>query len=351
MADVRRGDDAVRRLQGSDLCGQNDVAIERSVVGGRSSPLTSLGPEFCRLAHRRCREGQVFNQVDKRIEALEPLNPATPHQLAAHLVVGDFRQDYPGAAGNEPLEPARACQTLGRPPRVRHQAQRSGVERNDRIYHVTPLLLCWEERALGQTVFVQCVNEVVTRCSLFTGIIFVHPGLKHSYEIRRATLAWQILFEQLGSIRVDGHAAVFGRLSQAVSEFPVQVERHVHLNTPLCKDDRVAVPGPRRDTPINRRRSTTRRRVGSVGRPPLPLYRAATHAVDGVGPRWVPHATARLRWWVAGRRTRTPGDEGHRVVPCCRVRPGRPAPCGRPPLNCRDAVAHVKTRAAAVSTP
>ena len=85
------------------------------------------------------------------------------------------------------------------------------------------------------------MNEVVTRCSLFTGILFVHPGLKHSYEIRAATLARQMLFEQLDSVRVDGHAAVFGCLSQAVSEFPVQVERHVHLNTPLCKDARVAV--------------------------------------------------------------------------------------------------------------
>ena len=107
------------------------------------------------------------------------------------------------------------------------------------------LVLCREERALGQTVFVQCVNEVVARCSLFTGILFVHPGLKHSYEIRTATLAWQMLFEQLGSVRVDGHAAVFGCLSQAVSEFPVQIERHVHLSTSL----------PARTTT----RSTTRR--------------------------------------------------------------------------------------------
>ena len=84
-----------------------------------------------------------------------------------------------------------------------------------------------------QTVVVQCVNEVVARCSLFTGILFVHPGLKHSYEIRTATLAWEMLVEQLGSVRVDGHAAVFGCLSQAVSEFPVQIERHVHLSTSL----------------------------------------------------------------------------------------------------------------------
>ena len=78
---------------------------------------------------------------------------------------------------------------------------------------------------------------------------------------------------------------------------------------------------------------------------------AGRRVVDGVGPRWVPHATARLRWWVAGRRTRTAGDEGHRVVPCCRVRSGRPAPCGRPSSNRSDAAAQVKTRAAAVSTP
>ena len=77
------------------------------------------------------------------------------------------------------------------------------------------------------------MNEVVARCSLFTGILFVHPGLKHSYEIRTATLVWQMLFEQLGSVCVDGHAAVFGCLSQAVSEFPVQIERHVHLSTSL----------------------------------------------------------------------------------------------------------------------
>ena len=117
---------------------QNDVTIERSVVGGRSSPLTSVCPEYRRLSHRRCREGQVLDQVDKRIEALESLNPATPHQLAAHLVVGDFWQNYPGAARNEPLKPARACQALGRPLRVRHQAQRSSVERDDRIHHVAP---------------------------------------------------------------------------------------------------------------------------------------------------------------------------------------------------------------------
>ena len=98
------------------------------------------------------------------------------------------------------------------------------------------------------------MNEVVTRCSLFTSIIFVHPGLKHSYEIRTATLAWEMLVEQLGSVRVDGHAAVFGCLSQAVSEFPVQIERHIHLSTSLGKDagwpllvhagDRVGAVGP-----------------------------------------------------------------------------------------------------------
>ena len=111
-------------------------------------------------------------------------------------------------------------------PAVQRRARRPNSPRGT-------LLLCREERALGQTVFVQCVNEVVARCSLFTGILFVHPGLKHSYEIRTATLAWEMLFEQLGSVRVDGHAAVFGCLSQAVSEFPVQIERHVHLSTSL----------------------------------------------------------------------------------------------------------------------
>ena len=111
-------------------------------------------------------------------------------------------------------------------PAVQRRAQRPSSPRGT-------FLLCWEERALGQTVFIQCMNEVVARCSLFTGILFIHPGLKHSYEIRTAILAWQMPFEQLGSVRVDGHATVFGCLSQAVSEFPVQVERHVHLNTSL----------------------------------------------------------------------------------------------------------------------
>ena len=83
------------------------------------------------------------------------------YRLAPDLVVGDFWQHYPGAARNEPLEPACACHALGRPLRVRHQAQRSRIERDDRNSPRGTLLLCRKERALRQTVFVQCVNEVV----------------------------------------------------------------------------------------------------------------------------------------------------------------------------------------------
>ena len=74
MIDVRRGDYTIRRLQRGDLRCQNDVAIKRSVVGGRSSPLTSFSPECRRLTHCGClSQRQVFDEGDKCIEPLESL--------------------------------------------------------------------------------------------------------------------------------------------------------------------------------------------------------------------------------------------------------------------------------------
>ena len=181
-------------------------------------------------------------------------------------------------------------------------------------------LLRREERALGQTVFVQCLNEVVARCSLFTGILFVHPGLKNSHETRTSTLARQMLFEQSGSVRLDGHAAMFGCLSQAVSEFAVQVERHVHLR-PL--QDRTAASGPRWGYRIKTTPSTTRR-VGSVSRPTATTVPRPTHAVDQMrarpDDRWSLSESAGLVRLTAG--CAGPGAGG--------AKPGRQAPGLRP---------------------
>ena len=139
VTDVRRGDDPVCRPDGRDLGCENDVAIERPVVGSRLAPLTSVCPERGCLPHRRSRERQLLDEFDNRIEPSESLLAATPHQLAAYFVISDLRQNDTRTGCDECLEPLGASQALRRSLRVRHQAQRAGVECDQQIHQVTPL--------------------------------------------------------------------------------------------------------------------------------------------------------------------------------------------------------------------
>ena len=139
VTDVRRGNDSVRRPDGRDLGCENDVGIERPVVGSRLAPLTSVCPEHGCLPHRRSRERQVLDQLDKPIEPSESLLATTAHQFAAYFVIGDLRQDDTRTGSDECLKPLGASQALGRSLRVRHQAQRAGVECDHQIHQVTPL--------------------------------------------------------------------------------------------------------------------------------------------------------------------------------------------------------------------
>ena len=93
VTDVRRSNDSVSRLDGRDLGCENDVGIERSVVGSRLAPLTSVCPEDGCLAHRYGRERQVLDQLDEPIEPSESLLAATPHQLAAYFAISDLWQN------------------------------------------------------------------------------------------------------------------------------------------------------------------------------------------------------------------------------------------------------------------
>ena len=139
VTDVRRGDDPVCRPDGRDSGCENDVAIERPVVGSRLAPLTSVRPERGCLPHRRSRERQVLSEVDDRIEPSESLLPATPQQLAAYFVICDLRQDDTRAGCDERPKPLGTSQALRRSLRVRHQTQRPGVECDHQTHQVTPL--------------------------------------------------------------------------------------------------------------------------------------------------------------------------------------------------------------------
>ena len=139
VTDVRRGDDPVCRPDGRDLGCENDVAIERPVVGSRLASLTSVRPERGCLPHRRSRERQVLNEFDDRIEPSESLLPATPLQHAAYFVICDLRQDDTRTGCDERLKPLGTSQALRRSLRVRHQAQRPGVECDHQTHQVTPL--------------------------------------------------------------------------------------------------------------------------------------------------------------------------------------------------------------------
>jgi hypothetical protein len=101
--------------------------------------LTGLCPERCRLPHRCGRERQVLDGFDQGIEPSESLLAATPQQLAAYFVICDLRQDDTRTGCDERLKSLGAGQALRRSLRLRHQAQRPGVECDDQTHQVTPL--------------------------------------------------------------------------------------------------------------------------------------------------------------------------------------------------------------------
>lgn len=127
------------RPDGRDLGCENDVAIERPVVGRRLAPLASVCPERGCLPHCRGRERQVLALLNKRIEPTETLVAVTPQQLGAYFVIRGLRQNDTRTASDECLEPLSAGEALRRSLRVGQKAQRTGVECDHETHQVTPL--------------------------------------------------------------------------------------------------------------------------------------------------------------------------------------------------------------------
>ncbi|MBI3050731.1 MAG: hypothetical protein HYY76_20770 [Acidobacteria bacterium] len=92
---------------------RDDVSVERFGVGCGNTGLAGTRPELGGLHHRCCRDGQVAGRRFQRIEARDGPAQVQVQQLAAKLLIRNFRDVEGHILLQERLHPLLALARLG----------------------------------------------------------------------------------------------------------------------------------------------------------------------------------------------------------------------------------------------
>ncbi len=119
------------------MAGQQHVCVQRVIRCSLTSLLPSRRPNCRRLTNCCGGQGEVSHGTRQCVELLNATFFLGTQQFTPNFVARDFRDKHSDSASQQCLQPARASEVRWRPIRIRRQSQRTSIQQDDAVYHVT----------------------------------------------------------------------------------------------------------------------------------------------------------------------------------------------------------------------